>query len=77
MLFIESKKDSFFVSNGNSNEERNITLDKLINNGILSAEGYLIIKQDDHGNDTEDRIEKAVTFIKNIEHLTRVKNSNL
>lgn len=65
LLFIESKSNNFFISNGNSNQDRNTILDTLITDEVLSAEGYLTIQQNDQGIDLEDRIEKAITFVEN------------
>jgi len=69
LLFMESRKEGLSISNGNSNGGENVILETLITHSILSPEGCLMIEQDVDGIDLEDRIEKAGTVIRYIEHL--------
>ena len=65
LLFIGNyEKGSVFVSNGNSNGDGNITLDKLINDGILSPDGYLTMSKINMASTWKIGFEKAGTLVK-------------
>lgn len=65
-ILISSLVDGFLFENGMSSGAVNSLMDELINEGVISSNGELLISQTKDGIDLEDRLEKLNRVLKSI-----------
>jgi hypothetical protein len=66
ILLIKHTNEGFEFSSPKDDEFSTNYLNKLIVNNTLDQNGYLLIEQEDNGNDKVDRIEKCIEFLNNL-----------
>ncbi len=65
-IFISTLPNGFLLENGMTSGSVNTFMDELINDGVISSNGELIVSQNNAGIDLEDRIEKLKRVLENI-----------
>lgn len=68
-IMINNQNDCFMLSANDENTESHDFLSRVRIHGLINGENKYVIKQDDHGDDLEDRILKGVELIDEIEAL--------
>jgi hypothetical protein len=67
ILLIQNKNDHFIISAKEEDLNSIEYLNELIHKGLLEDNGLLRINQDENGLDLEDRIDKCVSFLNNLD----------
>jgi hypothetical protein len=66
LLQIKSHIKGFLIENKNDTSNPNLTYNKLVTNKEISPEGLFVVNQNTENIDLEDRLSKAIVFIKGI-----------
>jgi hypothetical protein len=66
LLQIKSHPKGFIIESKNDSTTQNLIFSKLINDKVLSIEGFLGISQNNENIDLEDRIDRGIAFIKEL-----------